>query len=307
MRIDQVYLLHPRPKYLPLIGDWIGEVEQILRADAAWYNWGIHPTQYDDRNSFDVQLLFVRVLNRRGPVLLLQPVQLKALGDLQQKLRTHAIVLVKSPADSLELWEAIEEARSRHENGEPLLPRKMVVAILIVRKLRNRHYWGGNAKGYLWHFELARGRGVDERFQDVVEDANTLLLNEILIKKTSKGQIKYALNQRRDAEVHAIADSGTFQNKHLEKVLLRDTRQESAEYLQQPSDVRSFTITRDGSPSRECASAVDAIAHIRTFPDAVGCEVSVTFQNDRVLRESFEEKRVLLQYIEAFRQAPSRS
>lgn len=302
MRPNRVYLLHPRDEYLAAATGWIAEVERLLRAEPSWDDWDLQCIPYNERNGFDVQPLFVRVLHQPGPVLLLERVQGKAIGDLQEKLRTNAIVLLKSPTDPTELWDGVAEARRRHEAGEPLLPRKLVVAILIVRKLRNRNYWGGNAKGYLWHFDLANGRGVDDRFKDVAEEvANTLFLHDVLIKKTSQGQLKYALNPKRKPEVYAIAGSGVFENKHLERLLSADHRQESAEYLQQPNEVRSFTIISGGKNSHECNTAADAITHVAGCSEGVRHEAIVAFQNSRILRETFEEKRVLLQFLEAFR------
>jgi hypothetical protein len=300
MRPNRVYLLYPGPHSIPDIAEWIAEVLELLRADAAWDDWDLHATQYNDKNSFDVQPLYVRVLNKPGPVLLVEGVQGKPLADIREKLGIHAIVLVHTVADPTELWVAVEEARRRHEAGEPLLARKLLVAVLIVRKLLHRHYWGGNAKGYLWHFDLAKGRGVDERFADVAEEvANDLLLHGILINKTSQGKQKYALNPDRKAEVHAIADSGTFQNKHLKHVLMRDRRQESASYLYQPHTAQGFTL-RAGDATHQCVSVGEIIARAKNCADCMRYEAKVHFENGRVLRETFEEKRVLLQFFEVF-------
>lgn len=245
--------------------------------------------------------MFVRVLNKPGPVILLENVQAKALGDLGEKLRTHAVVIVRAIADSTELWDVLVEARRRHEAGEPLLSRKLIVAVLLVRKLRKLNRWGGNAKGYLWHYDLAKGRGVDDRFADIVHEVtNDLLLHGILINKTSQGQQKYALNPRRKPEVHAIADSGTFVNKQLERILMRDPRQESASYLYEAKSTQSFTILSGNVPLHQCVSVFDAISHAKGCHDGAKYEAKVAFQNGHVLHEVFEERRILIQFLEAF-------
>ncbi|HEY7310007.1 MAG TPA: hypothetical protein VH643_11665 [Gemmataceae bacterium] len=301
MRPDRVYLLHPAQKYLPGIKAWIGEVESLLRDDPSWGKWDLLAYSYNDQNSFDVQPMFVRVLNKPGPVILLESVQAKALGNLREKLRTHAVVILRAVTNSTDLWDVVEEARRRHEEGEPLLPRKLVVAVLIVRKLRKLNHWGGNAKGYLWHYDLAKGRGVDDRFADVVHEvANDLLTHGILIDKTSQGLKKYALNPNRKAEVHAIADTGTFFNKHLERILMRDLREESASYLYETKTAQSFTILSGNVQLHQCVSVSDAISHAKGCQDGAKYEAKVEFQKGHVLHEVFEERRVLIQFLEAF-------
>ncbi len=302
MRPNRVYLLHPGPQSHPAIAGWIIEVEQFLRADPSWNEWDIDCVPYNERNGFDVQPLFARVLRNPGPVLLLENVQSKPLGDLREKLRAHTIVLLKSPGDSTDLWEAVSEARRRHEALEPLWSRKLVVAILIVRKLRNLRRWGGNAKGYLWGYDLAKGRGLDEKFIDVASEvANTLFLHQVLIKKTSQGLPKYALNPDRKDEVYAIANNGTFWNRRLEQIFMRDHREESASYLREPHEAIGFTITAEGRQPYECVKASDAIKHVKACPDGVRYEARVHFQNDHKLSDNFDERRILLQFLEAFR------
>lgn len=177
MRPNRVYLIHPGRQHHPDLSGWIVEVEQLIRTEADWDGWDLVCIQYNGRNGFEVQPLYVRVLNRPGPVVLLENVQKKPLGDLREKLGIHAVVLVGSAGDSTALWAIVNDARQRHVNGEPMLSRKFVAAVLIVRKLRSGNYWGGNAKGYLWHYDLAKGRGVPEQFSDIASEvANDLLL-----------------------------------------------------------------------------------------------------------------------------------
>jgi hypothetical protein len=308
MRPYRVYLFHPTTVYLPGITDWVREIESRLRGESSWDKWDLLPFPYNTRNSFDIQPLFVRVLNKPGPVVLLKKVhankespRAKAVNDLRVKLWAHSIVILREVGNSTDLWKSVEEARRLHEAGEPLLPRKFVVAVLIVRKLRKQNKWGGKDKGYLWHYDLARGRGVDDRFADIVHEvANDLCLQEILINKTSQGERKYALNPDRKAEVHAIADDGTFTNKHIKNVLMRDQREESVSYLYEPHTVQGFTILFGGVELHQCAAVADAISHAERCQDGAQYEARVKFQNGHVLREFFEERRILLQFLEAF-------
>jgi hypothetical protein len=301
MRPNRVYLLHPGPKSHPAIADWVAEVVQFLREEPSWEEWDVHAIPYNERNGFDVQPLFARVLRNPGPVLLLETVQKKPLGDLRGKLYARAIVLLKSPANTNDLLDSVLEARSRHESGEPLLARKLVVAILIVRKLRNLHRWSGNAKGYLWSYDLAKGRGVDEQFADVaLEVANDLFLNDILVKKTSQGKPKYALNPDRKEDVHAIADDGTFRDRRLREILLRDRQEISASYLYETQTAEGFTIISEDNKSHDCVAVSEAIAHVEQCPDGLSYKVRVRFRNNRILSDDFEEKCVLLQFLKAF-------
>jgi hypothetical protein len=160
MRAYRIYLLHPLEMYLPGAAAWAVEVEveALFRDNQSWNDWDLIVTPYDEQNSFAVQPLFVRVLNKPGPVVLMESVQRKALENLRGRLRTRAVVMVPLVADAADLWTVLEEARGRFESGEPFLPREFVVAILIVRKLRKGNYWAGKEKGYLWQDDLAKGR-----------------------------------------------------------------------------------------------------------------------------------------------------
>ncbi len=226
----------------------------------------------------------------------LRPIALRVLAA-----RNRAVVLVKAPTSSDGLMASIVEAWRRHETGEPLLASKLIVSVLIVRKLKARHYWGGKAKEYLWASDLAKGRGVDERFADIApEVANDLFLSGILIKKTSQGQPKYALDPERKSEVHDIADQATFRNKQLERVLMRDQQQEGASYLHKHQETQGFTLIQDGVQPLRCGTAAEAMRHVAAYQDEIRCEEIVHFENDRILRDVFEYKRILVQFLEAF-------
>lgn len=247
MGLHRIYLLHPTEKYLPGAAAWAAEVKALLGREQEWSEWDLIVTPYDGQNSFAVQPLFVRVLNKPGPVVLLEGVQRKAMENLRERLRTRSIILVQSVSDSGELWAVLDEARRRFESGEPFLPRKFVVAVMIVRKLRKGNYWAGKEKGYLWQDDLAKGRGVDERYADIAHVvANDLLQHEILIFKTSQGKKKYALNPVKKPEVHAFANDGTCWNQRLEEILMKDTEELSAYLLNEPRNAQAFIIAGKG-------------------------------------------------------------
>jgi hypothetical protein len=301
MAAHRLYLLHPVEQYLPGAAEWVAEVRAILQEDPAWNDWDFFIAPYDERNSFHVQPLFVRVLTKQGPVVLVESVQRKALEELRRRLRTRAIVMTEFVGDSTDLLGVLVESRRRFDSGEPFLPRKFVLAVLIVRKLRKGNYWAGKEKGYLWHDDLAKGRGVDERYADIAHVvANDLLQHEILIFKTSQGKKKYALNPDRKPEVHAIANDGTFWNERLEEILMADTQEVSAYLLNEPRTAQGFIIAADGQPTFECVGIAEAVAYAQDCLECAKYEVQVKFEGNHNLHEIITTKHILIQFMEGF-------
>ncbi len=283
------------------MGGWIDEVLALLRAEPDWDEWDLISIPYNGKNGFDVQPLFVRALNKPGPIVVLEKVQSGPLANLREKLGVRVVIQPTAVADPADIWTEVGKARRRHEVGEPLLARKFVVAVLIVRKLRNLNRWAGKDKGYLWHFDLAKGRGVDEEFADIVEEvANDLLQHEVLIEKTSQGKKKYALNPARKPEVHAIAESAAFWNASLEEVLLRDHNTEPARRLTLPNVPQQFSIQTGDEDPFHYTSPNDAVAHARGCADAIRYEAKVKFRDGREMVEIIEEKRVLVLFFEEY-------
>lgn len=302
MQPERIYLLHPNATYLPDAAEWVQEVEVILAQEDSWQGCRLVVTPYDEQNRFVAQLVAVQVHNKPGPVVLLENVQGKSLRELKSRLRTRAIIMVQSVMDSASLWEVLEEARRRFDLGEPFLPRKFVVAVLIVRKLRKGNYWGGNAKGYLWYDDLAKGRGVDERYADIAQVvANDLLQHKILIYKVSQGKKKYALNPAIKPEIHAIADRCYFMSSRLEEILNKDSKEVSSNLLHTPESAEQITITGDGIPTFEGFAIQDAVAHVQGYQQCPKYNVFVRFAGgNQILRETITERHILIQFLEAF-------
>lgn len=81
---------------------------------------------------------------------------------------------------------------------------------------------------------------------------------------------------------------------------MRDRREESASYLYEPHNAQAIMILSANMQPHQCAGVPDAIAFAKARPEGVSHEVEVKFQNGRVLREIFEEKHILVQFLEAF-------
>jgi hypothetical protein len=236
----QVYLRYPQERILPGVADWILQARSMLVTEMAWTGWDIESEAYNANGAFSVQSLADKVKNIPGPVFLIEPVQKTAKELLRERLRVKAPVLIERVGNADELWHHFNQARERYLAFCPVLPRRFVAAVLIVRKLIRGHYWGGKEKGYLYADDLAKGRGVDEGFADIAADvANDLLIKNILIRKPSKGRAKYALNPNRKDIIHLIGACTTTQEfpepdeimKRLKHSLVNDNAEVAAALL----------------------------------------------------------------------------
>lgn len=232
--MQRLYLLHPLDLFLPGISESITEIAKLFAADESWSGWTLTPIHYDEQNNFSARDVNARVVSDLGPVVILEPVQTPAKERLRTLLRSRSVVVVSQSIDPTDIWQDLELAKQRFDTGEPFLPRKFVVAILILRKLIKGDYWGGGAKNkaYAYADELAKGRGVDDQYADVASEvANVLRLNDLLKSKPGNNRTKYALNSDRRAEILAAAEHCDFQDERLRNVLMRDTREVSAREL----------------------------------------------------------------------------
>jgi hypothetical protein len=145
------------------------------------------------------------VLARPGPVLLLEPIQGKALADIRARLQGRCLVLVAHVYDAATLGAEIQRVKDASDRGEPFLPIDVVVALLVLRKLERDRCWTGKEKGYMWGVNVPKGRGVDEKFGHRVPHALNLLLQEgLVVSKISNGKPKYALNPDRRPEIYNV-------------------------------------------------------------------------------------------------------
>ena len=226
-----IYICYPNERQNPLARTWVHEVKEILEQDPQWTGWALTEWEYDNSCSIPINDVASVISAAPGPCVLLRNVQQKVVSGLRNKLLGRAVVLIGDANDSTDVFASLSEARKLHLVGEPMLPRKHVVALLLIAKLEKHQMWGGNNKGYMWTPDLAKGRGVDERFADQIpEVVNDLLSYNLLAFKTSKGRRKYALEPAQRTEIHRLLRELTFQNK-LQAILDRDSRVESAREL----------------------------------------------------------------------------
>jgi len=222
-----VYVVHPSEKGFPGISEWIGEIESVVADDTSWAPFPIRWICMGNDNSFRVTDVLSRVGSELGPVLVFAVAQSVPRQQTVQHLARRTVVKLTAPGDSTQLWTDLCEIRDLFASGEPFLPRRLVAAMLITRKLHRHKYWGGgNEKNFLWGDELANGRGVPPTFKDIApEIANFLYQKGILIVKyegkRKKGQ-KYALNPARIDDVAALANDGTASDPTVQQWFYKD-------------------------------------------------------------------------------------
>ena len=155
------------------------------------------------------------------------------------RLARKTVIQVTNPMDRGEFLADLCSLRDLFASGEPQLPRRLVVTVLIIRKLYTHKYWGGShEKNFIWGDDIANGRGVAPDFKDIAQDiANFLRLHEILIakygsgkRKGKKGQ-KYALNRQREEDIRRLANDGETRDERINRWLYKDNATASARCL----------------------------------------------------------------------------
>lgn len=231
-----IYVVHPSELRFPGIGEWIRDVEGVVANDPQWVAFPLRWIAMRDDYGFRVTDVLSRVGSELGPVLIFGSAQTAPRQEVRQRLARKTVVKVTDPADSTHLWSDLRELRDFFASGEPFLPRRLVAAMLIIRKLHRHKYWGGgHEKNFIWGAELANGRGVDPTFKDIApEIANFLRLKGILVAKygggKTKGQ-KYALNPSRLDDIQSLANDGLVADEAVQRWVYKDNTLVSARSL----------------------------------------------------------------------------
>jgi hypothetical protein len=217
-----LYLFHPPERYLPGLVAWLAEVQRTIGGDAVWLGWEIHRQEYDQNCGFSVGIVATAVRADPGPVILVEPVRTPSRVELERAIRGRAIVYPRAICCPEDLLAVFEEAKRDYNAGEPRLPRKLVVGVLIVRKLEKLQMWGGKDKGFLRGDDLPKGRGIPDDLADAVHEvANYLKNHDVLQTKRSQGRTKYALNDQNRPAIYRILERRSFEES-LMRILERD-------------------------------------------------------------------------------------
>lgn len=231
MSRKRIYLCHPNSRHNPMMGSWLHEIREVISSDSSWSDWSLLTREYNLSCSVSINEVAAMIKGAIGPCVLLRNVQERVIVEFRERLAGRAGVWVGSSESITDILNILQEARDQHLGGEPMLPRKLVVALLLVAKLERHNMWGGRNKGYMWASDLPKGRGLSEEFADQLPEViNDLHSNSLLIQKPSRSRRKYALNPDKRHEIHDIVRTRQFSEK-LHRVLSRNARLTSARHL----------------------------------------------------------------------------
>ena len=202
-----------------------------LLDDPSWSSWSIHTWEYDMSCSVSINDVAATIRSEIGPCVLLRNVQDRVVVELRQRLNGRTSVWVESAQSTTDILIALQKARDYHLRGEPMLPRKLVIALLLVNKLEGQNMWGGRNKGYMWASDLPKGRGLSEDFADQLPEViGDLFSHDVIIQKPSRRKRKYALNPNRRQEIYEIPRTREFP-ENLHAILSRNVRLASSRHL----------------------------------------------------------------------------
>ncbi|MEQ8482976.1 MAG: hypothetical protein RIB46_01300 [Pseudomonadales bacterium] len=238
-----IYIGHPLDIYVPGMAACVDGALASVACRPEWAEWSHNVRCYDNSNGLIVNDLVSAVLQRTGPVLLINPVQTPVIGLLRQKVGHLVVLQVADAYDQPSLIDALCQTKSMHDSGEPQLPRKLVGAILLVYKLAKERMWGGTRqKNFMWADRLPKGRGFDERYADLLPALiNDLMSEKILQSKVSNGKKKYALTpDHMDRIIRALTEHDF--GGRLQEILGKDTNTVSCREL---DDVTGNVVSHD--------------------------------------------------------------
>jgi len=226
--VPRLYVVCQAEVRAPALIPWLREAWRVVEVDPDWADWDLAVKEADEQNSFNARDIASQVLSSRGPVLVLGQLKRSAVALLQERIGLRVVVTHEPTiGDSTDVYSAVQRALEQHLRGDPQVPRRLAVALMLVRKLLKGDYWGGGAKAkaFLSVEELAKGRGLDEQFADAApEVANMLEMKGLLVKKTGDGHVKYGLNPKQRDDIYAFLTTWRVSNERLHKYLYGDVQ-----------------------------------------------------------------------------------
>jgi len=233
MSLKYLHLLRPRESLLRGFECWMKESLEVMQANAKWDNCCIRETIFDEYGAFSAQSVADKIMSEMGPVVMVPNFQTSAALELARRIGTKTVIRTGPVGDSTCLWQLLEEAHDAFQAGDPQRPRSIAVAILLMNKLEKEHMWGGKNKGYKWVGDLPTGRGMPANCAGVVPNIIGQLFNKtVIIRKTSQGMYKYALNPAMKAEIYECLRSQSLDVfPELKRIFERDIQTLSARLL----------------------------------------------------------------------------
>ena len=273
-----------------------------LTGGGEWDGWQLKWWEYDRGSSFSVRDLRSRFGLEPGVVIFVEPVDRNAVAEFRRRTPTAPVLVVGATSHD-ELFSAAVRGRQLHERGEPLLPRKVVAASLLVRWLLSNNYWGSGQGSHSMAYPNLLAGALPQRLRDMTfQVANDLKQADLLVTKEKGKILKWGLNAKKDVRhaILALARTGEVVISHLRQVMERDSRQESAHLLLEAEKVNHVKVRAAGQAWAKCATAKAAAATLNADP-AVGpyyCEV--VFDGDLSLVEEAVEKRHLCEFLNLY-------
>lgn len=238
-----IYLGYPNRVQHPMLHEWLPDIRGTIENDASWRDWNLKEYEYDLSCALRINDAVSAIKANSGPSVLLRPVQQRVFEDLRRKLSGRSIVLIGKADNAADILALMEESRDKHLTGEPMLPQKFIVSLLLIAKLEKHQMWGGKNKGYMWASDLAKGRGLDEMFASRVSDVILDLgLQDFLIRKTSNRKPKYGLNPNMRNEIYEALRTREFPEE-IQSRLMADAQLDSARALDLLND-EDYTVVR---------------------------------------------------------------
>lgn len=191
------YICHPPKSRHPVAGDWVSEaIESMVNSVAGegQPKWQYRVLESSEECTFNPRDFASQILENRGPILFINPVKAGALAQLRTRIGNDCVVEAHDMTCEADVIAGIELLQEMHNDGEPRLPHKLVVALLILAKLWKQDCWGGNNKSYMWARDIPKGRGVPIEYKaDVSGLLNLMYLHGLLQSKPSNDGTKFAL------------------------------------------------------------------------------------------------------------------
>ncbi len=217
-----LYVVHQASARAPALDGWMREAWEVLAPELASEQWQIVHIEANLQNGFDARAVHARVNGGMGPVVVLGALKDSAIAELRDKLMmSRAVVACESPTDSTDVYDTMRAAVDAHTSGDPHIPKKLVAAMFVLRKLEKRNSWGGAAmfKAFFYADELCNGGMPPEVAPFAHSVANFLRQVGLLGSKTSNRRLKYCLNGDRKSEIYDLLDSKRATDERVRKYL----------------------------------------------------------------------------------------
>lgn len=230
---------------------WIDEAWAVVTSDhSECAGWTLHPViKADSRCSFNPLDVYSIVARSIGPILFVGGLQSGPIHFLEEKLGDRVVTRqCNAPTSSTDVYETILELLRRHEFGEPEVPCRYAVALMLLRKLDRMHYWGGKAKNFMSVHILAKGNGLDESYATTAHEVAEYLSSDkrrlrLLAKKTGDGYPKYGCNPEQREAVYEFLRNRKVDDEEIMRWLKRDPCKVSARDL-------DLIVAEDYEPQR---------------------------------------------------------